>query len=42
MQERVDQLGGALDLGPTAEGWRVRASLPLPTGNRLRLGPPEA
>ncbi|MFD9407209.1 sensor histidine kinase [Streptomyces sp. NPDC059989] len=28
MRERVDLLGGRLDAGPTAEGWRLTAELP--------------
>jgi two-component system, NarL family, sensor kinase len=29
MRERVSELGGTLDIGPTAEGGRLRASFPL-------------
>lgn len=29
LRERVHLLGGRLSAGPTAEGWRVRASIPL-------------
>jgi signal transduction histidine kinase len=28
MRERVEAVGGALDAGPTADGWRVRARIP--------------
>jgi len=30
MRERVSELGGALELGPTGEGGRLRATFPLP------------
>ena len=28
MRERVEAVGGALDAGPTPDGWRVRARIP--------------
>ncbi|MCZ9347392.1 two-component sensor histidine kinase, partial [Streptomyces sp. TRM76130] len=31
MRERVDLLGGRLDAGPAARGWRLTAELPAPT-----------
>ena len=31
MSERARALGGTLEAGPTADGWRVDATLPLPT-----------
>lgn len=31
MSERARSLGGVLSAGPTADGWRVRAHLPVPT-----------
>lgn len=31
MRERVELLGGELDVGPTSDGWRLRAVLPEPT-----------
>ncbi|MEU8777178.1 histidine kinase [Streptomyces sp. NPDC048606] len=34
MRERVDLLGGRLDAGPAAEGWRLRAELPVPAIHR--------
>ncbi|MGH3474392.1 MAG: sensor histidine kinase [Aeromicrobium sp.] len=30
LRERVSELGGTLDIGPTDDGWRVRATFPLP------------
>jgi signal transduction histidine kinase len=30
MRERVTELGGSLEIGPTGEGGRLRASFPLP------------
>lgn len=32
MRERVDALGGTLDVGPTAAGWLVRAAIPREGG----------
>jgi signal transduction histidine kinase len=34
MRERARALGGELDAGPTADGWRVEARLPLTTAGR--------
>lgn len=39
MAERARALGGELEAGPTAEGWRVEAVLPL-VGSRSRAGSP--
>lgn len=33
MRQRVDLLGGALDAGPTRDGWSVRAEIPLQEGD---------
>ena len=33
MRERVDAVGGALQVGPSPGGWRVRASVPRPDPN---------
>ncbi|MGD1172566.1 sensor histidine kinase [Mycobacterium seoulense] len=33
MRQRVELLGGAIDTGPTAEGWSVRADIPLHEGD---------
>jgi signal transduction histidine kinase len=33
MRERASALGGELEAGPTAEGWRVSCRLPLPAGD---------
>ncbi|OBH44364.1 two-component sensor histidine kinase [Mycobacterium intracellulare] len=33
MRQRVDLLGGALDVGPTRDGWSVRAEIPLHEGD---------
>ena len=30
MRERARALGGELEAGPTADGWRVEAHLPVP------------
>ena len=35
MRERAAALGGALDAGPTPDGWRVSCRLPLTAGERL-------
>jgi signal transduction histidine kinase len=29
MRQRVELLGGAIDAGPTSDGWSVRAEIPL-------------
>jgi signal transduction histidine kinase len=29
MRQRVELLGGAIDIGPTPQGWSVHAQLPL-------------
>jgi signal transduction histidine kinase len=34
MRERARALGGELDAGPTADGWRVEARLPLAAAGR--------
>jgi two-component system NarL family sensor kinase len=34
MRERVTELGGTLEIGPTGEGGRLRASFPLPDAAR--------
>ena len=34
MRERVTELGGSLEIGPTGEGGRLRASFPLPEAAR--------
>ncbi|MGH9290497.1 MAG: sensor histidine kinase, partial [Acidimicrobiales bacterium] len=34
MRERARALGGELDAGPTADGWRVETRLPLTTAGR--------
>jgi signal transduction histidine kinase len=36
MRERARALGGELDAGPTADGWRVEARLPLAAAGRKR------
>lgn len=33
MRQRVELLGGAIDVGPTPEGWSVRADIPLHEGD---------
>lgn len=33
MRQRVELLGGAIDAGPTHEGWSVRADIPLHAGD---------
>jgi signal transduction histidine kinase len=39
MAERARALGGELDAGPTADGWRVEAVLPLMRAQRERSAP---
>jgi signal transduction histidine kinase len=34
MRERVDAVGGTLDAGPIADGWRIRASLRVTASDR--------
>ncbi|CDO86229.1 histidine kinase [Mycobacterium triplex] len=33
MRQRVELLGGAIDVGPTGDGWSVRAEIPLQDGD---------
>jgi signal transduction histidine kinase len=33
MRQRIELLGGAIDVGPTHDGWSVRAEIPLQDGN---------
>ena len=33
MRQRVEQLGGVIEAGPTGDGWSVRAEIPLQEGN---------
>jgi signal transduction histidine kinase len=33
MRQRVELLGGAIDVGPTRDGWAVRAEIPLDGGD---------
>jgi signal transduction histidine kinase len=33
MRQRVELLGGAIDVGPTGDGWAVRAEIPLDGGD---------
>ncbi|OBI87680.1 sensor histidine kinase [Mycobacterium sp. 1245805.9] len=33
MRQRVELLGGAIDVGPTGDGWSVRAEIPLEAGD---------
>ena len=33
MRQRVELLGGAIDVGPTRDGWSVRAEIPLDEGD---------
>jgi signal transduction histidine kinase len=33
MRQRVELLGGAIDVGPTRDGWSVRAEIPLEEGD---------
>ena len=39
MRERARALGGELEAGPTADGWRVDARLPVAVTDRQRSGP---
>lgn len=39
MRERVEGVGGTLDAGPTAAGWRTRAQLPWPAHGSRPGGP---
>jgi signal transduction histidine kinase len=39
MRERARALGGDLDAGPTADGWRIEARLPLGATSRERSLP---
>jgi signal transduction histidine kinase len=39
MRERARALGGELDAGPTADGWRVEARLPLAAARREQFLP---
>ncbi|WP_159792706.1 sensor histidine kinase [Puerhibacterium puerhi] len=40
MRERVEGVGGVLDAGPTAAGWRTRATLPWPGAGGTPPGTP--
>jgi hypothetical protein len=33
MRQRVELLGGAVDAGPTSDGWSVCAEIPLQEGD---------
>jgi signal transduction histidine kinase len=33
LRQRIELLGGAIDVGPTHDGWSVRAEIPLQDGN---------
>jgi signal transduction histidine kinase len=33
MRQRVELLGGVIDVGPTDDGWSVSAEVPLPEGS---------
>jgi signal transduction histidine kinase len=39
MRQRVELLGGAIDVGPTGDGWSVRAEIPLEEGDTGRRPP---
>ncbi|WP_068176928.1 histidine kinase [Mycobacterium sp. UM_CSW] len=39
MRQRVELLGGAIDVGPTSDGWSVRAEIPLEAGDTGRRPP---
>jgi glucose-6-phosphate-specific signal transduction histidine kinase len=39
MRQRVELLGGAIDVGPTRDGWSVRAEIPLEEGDTGRRPP---
>lgn len=39
MRQRVELLGGAIDAGPTDDGWSVRADIPLEEGDPGRRPP---
>jgi signal transduction histidine kinase len=36
MRQRVEQLGGRIDIGPSGDEWSVRAAIPLSDGNGRR------
>jgi len=39
MRQRVHLLGGAIDIGPSDEGWQVRADVPLPDVESIHFPP---
>ena len=39
MRERARAIGGDLEAGPTADGWRVEARLPAGVGEHRASGP---
>jgi signal transduction histidine kinase len=38
MRQRVELLGGHIDIGPSGDGWAVKADVPLGAADGLRPG----